>query len=126
MLGVVNGAVIEFIAKVLVANPLIGAEQAHFFRNGFVNESLQGHLFHILNDAGITLPLRRTAPTTATLPEAVGPGLPSRLSQCRFLALPPTNVSSTSTMPPSLVSGSIRAARILWHMECSEPELPLV
>jgi hypothetical protein len=51
MFGVVNGAVHEFCAEVLVANPLIGAEQADFLRHGLVNESLQGRLLHILNDA---------------------------------------------------------------------------
>src|ERR1035437_1040697 len=56
------------------------------------------------------LPVGQSADLSAV--EAVGPGLPSRLCQCRFFALPPTNVSSTSTMPPSLVSGSIRAARL--------------
>jgi hypothetical protein len=119
MLGMVNGAVVEFIAKVPVINPLIGAEQTDFFRDGFVNESLQGNLLHVLNDASYDVALAGHRASEIVLPEAVGPGLPSRLYQCRFLALPPTNVSSTSTIPPNLVSGSISAARILWHMECA-------
>src|ERR1700686_4863202 len=52
VLGMVNGAVGEFFAEMVIANPLIGAEQADFFRYGFINESLQGRLLHIRNDAG--------------------------------------------------------------------------
>jgi hypothetical protein len=51
MLGMINGAVIKFLAKVIVANPLIGAEQANFVRHSFVDERLQGLLLHILNNA---------------------------------------------------------------------------
>jgi hypothetical protein len=52
MLGMVNGAVGERKPKVPVANPLIGADQANLVRNGFINESFQGRLLHILNDTG--------------------------------------------------------------------------
>src|ERR1700736_3016433 len=65
-----------------------------------------------------TLPLRLTAPTIGVLPEPMPPvpPPPPRLSQCRFLANPPTKVSSTSTIPPSLSMSCINAVLILWHM----------
>ena len=47
----VNGAVIEFLAQVPVANPLIRADQADLVRHSFVDESLQGRLLHVLNHA---------------------------------------------------------------------------
>ena len=52
MFGVVNGPVRETEAKVLSANPLIGADQANFVGHGFVDESFQVRLLHVLNDAG--------------------------------------------------------------------------
>ena len=52
VLGVVNRFMREFHAEMLVANPLIGAEQANLLRDGFVNESLQSCLLHVFNDAG--------------------------------------------------------------------------
>jgi hypothetical protein len=48
MLGMVNGAVVEFLAKMVIANPLIGAEQTNLLRHRFVNESLQGRLLHVV------------------------------------------------------------------------------
>jgi len=51
MLGMVNGAVVEFVAKVTIANPLIGAEQTNLVRYGFVDEILQSLLLHISNQA---------------------------------------------------------------------------
>jgi hypothetical protein len=39
---VVNGGVRISLVETLVANPLIGAEQAYFFSDGFIHESDQG------------------------------------------------------------------------------------
>lgn len=50
--GVIDGAVRECKTKVPVANPLIGADQAYLVGHGLVDESLQGGLFHVLDDAG--------------------------------------------------------------------------
>jgi hypothetical protein len=33
-----------------------------------------------------------------------------------LLSLPPMKVSSTSKMPPSFISGSMRGREDLWHM----------
>src|ERR1700687_4927733 len=51
MLGMVNGAVVEFLAQVIIADPLIGTEQANLVRHGFVDESLQGFLLYVFDDA---------------------------------------------------------------------------
>jgi hypothetical protein len=41
VLGMVNGRVWIVFVETLVANPLIGAEQANLVRHGLVNEILQ-------------------------------------------------------------------------------------
>src|SRR5260370_18676253 len=51
MLGVVNGAVIEFLAKVIIADPLIGAEQANLVRHGLIDESLEGRFLQVVDNA---------------------------------------------------------------------------
>jgi hypothetical protein len=51
VLGVVNGPVRETETKVLVANPLIGADQADLVRHGFIDEGFQGRLLDVRNDA---------------------------------------------------------------------------
>src|ERR1700730_15568986 len=40
-LGVIDGPVREFYAKMLVTSPTVGAEQANLVRHGLVNERLQ-------------------------------------------------------------------------------------
>jgi hypothetical protein len=57
VLGVVNGAVREAETKVLVADPLIGADQAYLVRHGLVDERFQGGLLDVLNNAGNYVPL---------------------------------------------------------------------
>jgi hypothetical protein len=40
------------LVEVLVANPLIGAEQANLVRNGFIHESFQRRSVDVFDDAG--------------------------------------------------------------------------
>jgi hypothetical protein len=79
-------------------------------------QSLDSSIGKKLVELGIpvreTLPFRYAAPTTMDFRVAPVPSKAAFVDM--FLALPPMNVLSTSTMPPSLVSGSIRAVRILW------------
>jgi hypothetical protein len=101
--GMVNDAMRIFAVKPFVAAPLIGAKQADFVRDCWTKAVRVLELIFATTRA-TTLPLRLTAPTIGVLLEPmppVPPPLPG-LSQCRFLAKPPTKVSSTSTMPPSL------------------------
>ena len=49
-LGMVNRGVREFLAEMAIANPLIGAEQANLFRDGFIDESLQGRALHVVDN----------------------------------------------------------------------------
>ena len=51
-LGMVNGAMREFFPEMMIANPLIGAQETDFFRYSLVNEGLQSRLLHVVNDAG--------------------------------------------------------------------------
>jgi pimeloyl-ACP methyl ester carboxylesterase len=50
-LGVVDNGVRVFLAELVVAFPLIGAEQAYFGRDGFLNERCQSGAFDVLNNA---------------------------------------------------------------------------
>jgi len=47
---------------------------------GMVNGGMRGSA-HVINERAMTLRFRRTAPATIVSPEAMGPGLPSRLVQ---------------------------------------------
>jgi hypothetical protein len=51
LLGMVNGAMGEFITQMRVADPLVGAEQADLFGHSLIDESLQGLSLHIRDDA---------------------------------------------------------------------------
>ena len=51
-LGMVNGSVREFVAKMLVANPLVGAEQADLVRNDPAHEFGQRIGANVLNHEG--------------------------------------------------------------------------
>ena len=57
--GVVNGRVREVLVQALVADPLVGAEQANLVRNGFVDEALKGSGAHVgdnpCNDIALAL-----------------------------------------------------------------------
>jgi hypothetical protein len=118
-LGVIDSRVREILSKAVVTNPLIGAEQADLVRNCFAHEFLECAAFEVFDNASDDVPLRLTAPTIGVLPDPVPPVPPPfpRLSICLFLARPPTKVSSTSTIPPSLPMSVIIAARILWHID---------
>ena len=110
---------ISFLGELPIAAPSVSAKQADLVRYGFIDEGGQrGALERFSTTRATTLPLRRTAPTTIDLlPTPVPPPLPPpRLSLCLFSAFPPTSVSSTSTMPPSLPISSVKATRTLWHM----------
>jgi hypothetical protein len=50
--SVVNHGVRIFVAKVLIADPLVSAEQANAVRGGFVHELGEGRSTDVLNDAG--------------------------------------------------------------------------
>jgi hypothetical protein len=115
--GVVNGGVREVFIEALVSGPLIGAKQADFVGDGFANEGGESSGIPFATTRATTLPLRLTAPMIGVFPEPIPPvPPPPRLSQCLFFARPPTKVSSTSTIPPSLSISSMRAVRTLWHM----------
>jgi len=55
--GMVNGCVRIILAKMAIADPLVGAEQADLLRDGLVDESLQGCLPHVANHASDHVPL---------------------------------------------------------------------
>jgi len=107
--GVVNDATRIFLAKFIISGPLIRAKQAHVVGDGFVDERGESGALDVRNH------LRLTAPTIGVLPEPTPPvpPPPPRLSQCLFLAKPPTKVSSTSTIPPSLSMSSMSAVLTL-------------
>jgi len=118
---VVNNGMRERLSKMLIADPLISADQAYLVGYSRMHELFERDGAHAVDDASDDVALRFTAPTTAILPEPMPP-VPRprpRWSLCLFFARPPMKVSSTSTMPPSFSSGAISAARILWHMECA-------
>jgi hypothetical protein len=50
--SMVDSGVGEVFVKVLIADPLIGAEQANFGGNGFADELSERRSLHILDDAG--------------------------------------------------------------------------
>jgi hypothetical protein len=113
--GVVNGRVRKILAKVLVTNQLIGAEQAYFVRYGFAHEGFKCTGFEVFDNAGDDIAFAadgaddgRLAGADAASPAALPALVPMR---------PPMKVSSTSTMPPSLSISMIMAALILWHMD---------
>jgi hypothetical protein len=52
-LSVIDGDVLrKFLIQMLVANPLIGHEQADFVRDGFMHKAFQRDGAHVFNDAG--------------------------------------------------------------------------
>jgi hypothetical protein len=50
--GMIDCAVWEAKTNIPIANPLVGANQANLVRNGFIYESFQSRLLHVLNDTG--------------------------------------------------------------------------
>jgi len=101
-----DGMRVLFI-EAAIANPLVSDQQADFLGNRAAHEGFEEIAANRADDAGNDLPLRSTAPTMGVLPDPMPPRPePPRLSQCRFFALPPTKVSSTSTIPR--VCGNLR------------------
>jgi hypothetical protein len=111
--SVVNDAVRIFAVKALVPGPLIGAKQAHLVRNSFADEGGESGGLDVRDHARnhISLAANRADYWSFAGADTTGSTPPPRLSQCLFLAKPPTKVSSTSTMPPSLSMSSIKATR---------------
>jgi len=67
-----DGVLRELLIEVLIAYPLVGAEQAYFIRDGFIYEGRQGGSLYVLNNAGDNITLaansasdRRLAGTNA-------------------------------------------------------------
>jgi hypothetical protein len=113
---VINVLMRIFAIELVVADPLIGAEQADLGRDSLANELSERRGADILDNASNHVAFAadcadhgRLAGADAASPAAAAPLVPMPV-----LGLPPMKVSSTSTMPPSLVSGSIMAERILW------------
>ncbi len=110
LLSLVVNHLVRVVAQIVaIAGPLVRRQQADFVRNGFIHEVEHGLRSDAIKNAGDDVTCRSTAPMIGVLP-ARGP---LRLFQWRFLSLPPIQVSSISTMPPSFCSGAISAARIL-------------
>jgi hypothetical protein len=56
-LGMIHSGMREVFAKVLIARPLAGAEQANFVRNRLTDEGLQSFGLNVRNDAGHNISL---------------------------------------------------------------------
>jgi hypothetical protein len=101
MLGMVNGAVREFLAKVIITDPLIGAEQANLIRHGFVGESLQGRLLYVLDDAGDYVTLAPNCTNDNRLARSGRTGLSIAFFPMPVLGLAADECFVTSTMRPT-------------------------
>jgi hypothetical protein len=89
-----------FPVQPAIADPFIGDEQRHLVGNDFAHKPFQRRCVNTLDDTGNDLSLAAIAPTTGFLPDPKPPRPgPPRSPTWRFLALPPTKVSSTSTSP---------------------------
>ena len=108
---------IVFIERI-VAQILIRTKQANFMRNRFVNEGSKSGRIHVRDYARDNISLAadctddwRFAGTYAASSTAAAAFIPMSV-----FSQPATNVSSTSTIPPSLSMSCMRAVRTLWHM----------
>jgi len=75
-----SGVWIASLAKPLIANPLIRAQQANFVRDGFVDERFQRRGTDVLDNAGYDVTFTTDGASNDGLARTVGPGMPSRLS----------------------------------------------
>jgi hypothetical protein len=115
--GMINDAMRIFAVEPLVTWPLIGAKQTDFVGDSFADKRRESVRSDIRDHAGDDIALAADSADDWCFAEPMPPvPPPPRLSQCLFLAKPPTKVSSTSTMPPSLSMSCMRAVRTLWHM----------
>jgi hypothetical protein len=115
-LGVVNGRVRVFSVKVLIPNPLIGAEQADLVRDCFAHKSLKSTCSHVSNYAGHDIALAADCANDGRL---TGTDATRSVPAAALIFVPVFGFaadSSTSTMPPSCSMSSMRAVLILWHM----------
>ena len=108
--------------RVHVALPLVSAEKADLGRDGFGDEAGESRRLGVCDDTGDDAPLAADSANDNALPSVgpPGPTPPPRLPLCRFLAFPPTNVSSTSTMPRELFEIAVGERRpdAMAHVPC--------
>lgn len=110
--GVVN-ACMRVVGQTAVDATFISRQQTHLVGHAFTHEGFGIYLVHRLQNTSdyAALTADRANDWHLRFGNMVVP-----VTALALTAFLPMNVSSASTMPPSLVCGSTSAARILWHM----------
>ena len=73
---------------VAISGVIVSCDQADFFRYRFADEAVKSFRVSIIDDAGHDIAFALNGTKAVSFPSAPVPGV--RLSQCRFLFLPPT------------------------------------